>query len=592
MLTKLIVRNFKRFEDVEIELGNPVVFIGPNNLGKTTALQALALWEIGVRRWFERRVGRGRQPEKRPGVTINRRDLLAVPVPNANLLWRDLHVRSVSRVKGKPFTQNIRIEVVVEGISAGKPWTCGLEFDYANEESFYCRPLHARERDTALRMPVPEAAGKVRVAFLPPMSGLASQEISLDPGTINVRIGEGRTADVLRNLCYQILNPTNSEKTEKSPDHRQARWKKLSDHILSLFGVELNPPEYIAERGEIVMSYRDKDVTLDLSASGRGLQQTLLLLAYIYANPGAVLLLDEPDAHLEFLRQRQIYELITQEAISQGSQVIAATHSEVVLNEAAGRDLVIAFVGEPHRLIDRGSQVLKSLTTLGFEQYYQAENKKWVLYLEGSTDLAILQAFAKAIDHPSSGFLERPFVCYVANQPAKAREHFYGLREAVPGLRGVALFDRLEVPVQAQGELLELMWQRREIENYLCMPSVLRAFARADLPEDLFGRAEAERREKLMDQIVRHLVPPVAWEDPNDTWWVNVKASDEFLDRVFREYFAKLGLPNLLDKTTYYKLAEFVPSNLVTDEVISKLDKIAETGAAAEPKPGLPPPAA
>ena len=41
MLTKLTIRNFKRFGEVEIELGNPVVFIGPNNSGKTSAMQAL-----------------------------------------------------------------------------------------------------------------------------------------------------------------------------------------------------------------------------------------------------------------------------------------------------------------------------------------------------------------------------------------------------------------------------------------------------------------------------------------------------------------------------------------------------------------------
>ena len=85
MLTKLTVRNFKRFDRVEIDLGNPVVFIGPNNSGKTTALQALALWDIGLRRWNEKRKGKT-SPEKRPGVTINRRDLIAVPIPDAKLL--------------------------------------------------------------------------------------------------------------------------------------------------------------------------------------------------------------------------------------------------------------------------------------------------------------------------------------------------------------------------------------------------------------------------------------------------------------------------------------------------------------------------
>ena len=98
MLTKLTIRNFKRFGEVEVELGNPVVFIGPNNSGKTSAMQALALWDIGVKRWNEKRAGKS-APEKRPGVTVNRRDLFAIPHPSAILLWRASamceHVRRV-----------------------------------------------------------------------------------------------------------------------------------------------------------------------------------------------------------------------------------------------------------------------------------------------------------------------------------------------------------------------------------------------------------------------------------------------------------------------------------------------------------------
>ncbi len=203
MLTKVTIRNFKRFGEVEIELGNPVVFIGPNNSGKTTALQALALWDIGLRRWIEKRADR-EAPGKRPGVTINRRDLMGVPVPDANLLWRDLHVREGDRVGGKTRTRNVRIDIVVEGVTDGVAWTCGLEFDYANEESLYCRPLRTSDNHNPERMQIPDAASAVRIAFLPPMSGLTANETRLDPGAINVRLGEGRTAEVLRNLCHQI----------------------------------------------------------------------------------------------------------------------------------------------------------------------------------------------------------------------------------------------------------------------------------------------------------------------------------------------------------------------------------------------------
>src|SRR5229473_6142767 len=122
MLTRLIVRNFKRFDEIDIVLGNPVVLIGPNNSGKTTALQALALWNIGLKRWNEKRGGKT-TPEKRPGVTINRRDLIAVPVPDANLLWHDLHVRDMQRINGgkkdepKLQTRNIRVDIIVDAVT-------------------------------------------------------------------------------------------------------------------------------------------------------------------------------------------------------------------------------------------------------------------------------------------------------------------------------------------------------------------------------------------------------------------------------------------------------------------------------------------
>ena len=147
-----------------------------------------------------------------------------------------------------------------------------------------------------------------------------------------------------------------------------------------VFGVGLREPIRDSARGLIELSYVQHGCEFDLSSAGRGMQQTLLLLAHIHANPGSTLLLDEPDAHLEILRQRQIYALITDTARRMGSQVIAASHSEVLLNEAADRDVVVAFVGKPHRIDDRGSQVLKSLKEIGFDQYYQAEQRGFVIY--------------------------------------------------------------------------------------------------------------------------------------------------------------------------------------------------------------------
>lgn len=568
MLTKLTVNNLKRFGKVEIDLGNPVVFIGPNNSGKTTALQALALWEIGLKRWNEKRKGK-KTPEKRPGVTINRQDLVAIPIPDANLLWRDLHVRDVQKVDGRQETKNVRIDIIVEGVTEDREWRCGLEFDYANEESFYCRPLRLSEDKNPDRMTVPLEAERVQIAFLPPMSGLSSNETRLDPGAINVRVGEGRTAEVLRNLCYRIY------------EEKQESWKKLVTHINALFKSDLDPPSYIAERGEIQMRYKEKGILLDLSSSGRGLQQTLLLLSYLYANPGAVLLLDEPDAHLEILRQRQIYQLLVDVARENGNQVIAASHSEVLLNEAADRDVVVAFLGTPHRIDDRGSQLLKSLRDIGYEHYYQAEQTGWVLYLEGPTDLAILRAFAEKLEHQGAlEALERPFVHYVRNQPNEVKKHFHGLREAVPRLVGIAIFDRLdqEIPTDLRAKVLS--WKHREIENYFCDRDTLQAFAEAkdqlETAGPLFNAAETSRRAKAMREAIGEVEQAMETLGKGSPWHPDTKVSDDFLTPLFEKYFKKLGLPNMMAKKNFHELARYLPKGKIDKEIKEKLDGIAE----------------
>ncbi len=573
MLTKLRVKNFKRLQDVEIELGRAVVFVGPNNSGKTTALQALALWETGLRKWLEKRSAKA-TPEKRPGVTINRRDLIAVPVPDANLLWRDLHVRSIHRKNGDQDTKNIRIDIVVSGVNDGKSWECGFEFDYANQESFYCRPLRANEDPQPVRLPVPALADSVRVAFLPPMSGMAATEDRLQDGAINVRIGEGRTAEVLRNLCFQIHSAS-----------EQGSWEALVSQIKSLFGVTLHPPQFIKERGQITMAYGEGGIELDLVSSGRGLQQTLLLLAHLYAHPGTVLLLDEPDAHLEILRQRQIYQILTETAELQGCQVIAASHSEVLLNEAADRDIVVAFVGKPHRIDDRGHQVLKSLRAIGFEQYYQAEQVGWILYLEGSTDLAILQAFAANLGHSASKILEQPFVHYVGNVPSKAREHFFGLLEAKPDLVGIAVFDSILQDLNENGPLSEVKWRQRELENYLCYPETLLAYAEQvdGSPGPLFEPAQRERQRAVMRESMDSVSAALKVLGKPDPFGPDVKASDDFLGPLFKSYFEKLGLPNLMQKTDYHILARLVSPERIDPEVIAKLDRITAVAGLAVP---------
>lgn len=572
MITRFTISNFKRLKSATLELGNAVVFIGPNNSGKTSALQAMTLWDVGWRRWTEKRDGSA--ASERKGVTINRRDLYPIPIPSARLLWKDLHTQDTTKEHGKQRTEKVYITLTAEGVHEDQPWTCALEFYYANEESFYCRLKNTDDPK------VPEGARRHSIIFLPPMSGLAEREHRKEAGEISVLIGEGRTAEVLRNLCWQL-----SSREDKGA------WEELVQHIRRLFHITLLEPIYVKERAELSLGYREESgVQLDLSSSGRGCQQVLLLLSYMLANPGAILLLDEPDAHLEILRQRDVYNLLTDIAAQQRSQIIAASHSEIVLQEAAERDVVVAFVGNPHRIDTRSrSQVKKALESIRMADYYLAEQKGWMLYLEGATDLAILRSLAARINHRAAALLHDsvPVIPLGSNQPQDARHHFQGLREAKPDLVGFALFDRLDKELQTGSQLTERMWSRREIENYIVTPASLRQFVQLGLrTDDLIEEAERRNRLEILETCVEELVNALRLTNKPDPWGPDIKVTDEFLDPLFKLFYERLGTPQRIFKRDYHVLADAIPIEEIAPEVGEVLDAILALAREAKPVGG------
>lgn len=225
---------------------------------------------------------------------------------------------------------------------------------------------------------------------------------------------------------------------------------------------------------------------------------------------------------------------------------------------------------------------MKSLKEIGFDQYYQAEQTGWVLYLEGSTDLAILKGLAEGLNHPAKRDLDRVFVHYVANVPSQARHHFYGLREAKKDLVGYALFDKLEQDLKERQELMERMWERCKIENYICEKDVLLAWARDAAHELSEGPLFAANWGTAMETSIQKI------ERAMDTlgkspWAPQTKVSDDFLDPLFKHFFRTVGLPNLMNKTDYHKLTKYVRPERVDPEVSRVLDEIHELAMSAKP---------
>lgn len=113
MIRRIAIRHFKRFRDQTFDLAESVVLAGPNNAGKSTLLQAVAAWRLGLDRWVAQR--EGSRAAARSGVAITRGDFTAVPLREMNLLWED---RRGTGLKGMAGERRL-IEIVVEGKTGG-----------------------------------------------------------------------------------------------------------------------------------------------------------------------------------------------------------------------------------------------------------------------------------------------------------------------------------------------------------------------------------------------------------------------------------------------------------------------------------------
>jgi hypothetical protein len=112
----------------------------------------------------------------------------------------------------------------------------------------------------------------------------------------------------------------------------------------------------------------------------------------------------------------------------------------------------------------------------------------------------------------------------------------------------------------------------------------LLAYSRGEPADDLFGLAEALRRDEAMWQSIQEVSAALKTLRKPDPWSPDAKVTDDFLDPLFEKYFEKLNLPNLLHKTAYHVLARLVAKEDVDPEVGEKLDAIVQVARKARPR--------
>ena len=576
MITKLILRNFKRFSEATFEIDSLVVLAGQNNSGKTTVIQAVAAWYYALQAWI-----RSGRRERSVGVPLQ--EFSSVSLREFNQLWTDKST-GFKKVEVGPKKQGTPrpLEIEVHGAQRGEAWSLAMEFKYSNKDQIYVKPTKAPGHE------IPEGAKALHAVHIPSFSGISAKETVFTPEYQDLLIGEGKPGDILRNRLKDV---------SETPEN----WKKLSEHVKNIFGYELLLPQYKG-KAFILCEYRRVNADgshsplLDVNTAGSGFQQVLLLLAFLYSRPQTtVLLIDEPDAHLHINLQSEVYQLLQDIANERGSQLLIATHSEVLIGATEPSNIISFFGPHPHRLsdthhrsqmnraIEQMQKAMKHLSSLDFLKAEQSGDR--VLFVEGKTDFDILRAWSEVLKHRLGEWFKKLddgtvgkayWYDMEGKRPREAKEHFDALLAAFPRMKGFVLIDRDDETGENCGihprnpDIKLGQWSRYEIENYLVrLDSILRLVAnyQAKATEPLLAPNPERAKEKM-----REIMPPLFFADSGKIipFLQRTKASEEILSPVFAAAGMRIG------KNEYHRLAAVMKPEEIHPDVVEMLDAIAD----------------
>jgi hypothetical protein len=454
VISQLTLHNFKSISEQTYSFSNFDLLVGRNNSGKSTILQALAIWQFCLDEFR-----RAKRRDKK-SIQIVLPHFTALPIPQFNLLWKERTERHYPIKNGSKKQERILIEIKVTWKAHnGKSYNFAINLRYASPQTIYAIPAGGWKNFEQLEklqlLPI--------ITYVPPFSGLEDHEEWRDDAPLRKQVGKAQPGSVLRNLLLRV-NPQD--------------WREIQQVVKEWFSVELKPPQY--EKGvdtEIVCEYKQGKKSYDIIAGGSGFHQTLTLLGFLYGYQPTTILLDEPDAHLHANLQRVVLEyfkFFRDKSDDRNIQFLIATHAEELIK---GVDVsqIISLLSQTPQRVQSSPAILTAMADVSNLEVTRLVDSPVVLYVEGEDDERLLYNWSKILNFENS---LRKVCFHIMGGGAKqqmlsnAQRHFAGVRQIIPHANRLVLFDYDDEesfhPPPGNPVLCE--WQRKNIDNYLLVP--------------------------------------------------------------------------------------------------------------------------
>jgi len=350
MIEKLKLKNFRCFEDYEIEFDKFNVIVGKNNAGKSTVIDAIKLIS-NVRRYAS----------YRKDLKLEPRD---IPFSHTNLRYNYMGEDSIIHSK---FSDSTEIEVI-------------FPIDRIPYANLFKGSMGIGDK-TVMRRYFGHSVG-----IIPPIGVFEETEDLRDEKYIQSIAVSHLTQRHFRNIWYY-----SDEGFEDFKNIIEETWHRCT----------IEPPEFNSHENKITMFFKEDGITREIFWAGHGFQVWLQLMTFLVKlGRKETLVLDEPDIYLHSDMQKKLVNICKERS----NQVIIATHAVDIIEESDPDDIIsIDKNSNRSRRLSSINEVQTCITQLGSFQ-----NLKLVHFMQGKTCLFVegkefryLKMFAKKLNFKS-----------------------------------------------------------------------------------------------------------------------------------------------------------------------------------------------
>lgn len=330
-IQKIRIQNFKSYENIIFYFNKDInIFTGTNNSGKTTVLEAIALWY----ECFDKLLAQVGRADKKKNIKkgdfvlgssqpkyIPYTEIVSVRIPAFQDIFYNLTVTEPITLVADLFDPDYNTPITIGfniKIAQGNLYEINLydyhKFDFAQFNLFF-------------KM-LPDA---INLAYTSPISQLKAVEDFETLPKIKLLTHSRASVSVLRNRIYQLKkNPIRYGDFMKDLHYILHNSIKEKEIYFDFIGDETRNTQLI-----INIQIGMKDIPKEISLLGSGTLQIIEILLGLYEieKDFNLILLDEPDSHIHRDIQKRLLEIFMK--FSDNLQVFLTTHNEALIRNAA-----------------------------------------------------------------------------------------------------------------------------------------------------------------------------------------------------------------------------------------------------------------